>query len=102
MMGKVKGCGNESCEAHQKKKTYKCSETVCSKCGNSLVYVCKDCYTQLPDETDKYCVRCHAKYSDRNHKAKKGLLKVGGVVITFGTIYKVGKNALEFAKKIKG
>ena len=102
-MAKIKGCGNESCEAHEKKITYKESEAFCSKCGSPLVYVCKDCYTQLPDDTEKYCVRCHANHEDRKDKAKKvaaevggGALAVGGVILTFG------KKALEVVKKIKG
>jgi len=57
-MGKIKGCGNETCEAHKKKLIYKESESFCSKCGSPLVYVCKDCYTKLSDDTAKYCVRC--------------------------------------------
>lgn len=98
-MGKIKGCGNESCEAQKKKITYKESETFCSKCGSPLIYVCKDCYTQLPNDTEKYCVRCLAKHEDRKDKAKKfaaGALAVGGVILTYG------KKALDIAKKIKG
>ncbi|KRU25041.1 hypothetical protein VT91_08440 [Clostridium sporogenes] len=102
-MGKIKGCGNESCETHNKKITCKESEAFCSKCGSQLVYVCKDCYTQLPNDSEKYCVRCFAKREDRKHKAKKvaagvggGALAIGGVILTFG------KKALDVAKKIKG
>lgn len=102
-MGKIKGCSNEKCEAHKKKSTYKASETFCSKCGKPLVYVCKDCYTQLSDDYKKYCVRCNAKHEDRKIKAKKvaagagtGALAVGGIVLTFG------KKAFEIVKKIKG
>ena len=102
-MGKIKGCGNELCEAQKKKITYKDSETFCSKCGSLLVYVCKDCYTLLPDDIDKYCVRCLAKHEDRKAKAKKvaagvgsGALAVGGVIFTYG------KKTLDLAKKIKG
>lgn len=95
-MGKIKGCGNESCEAHKKKIAYKKSEKFCSKCENRLVYVCKDCYTQLPNDSDKYCVRCIAKHEDRNDKAKQVVaLAIGGVILTFG------KKALVVAKKIK-
>ncbi|HYE83732.1 MAG TPA: hypothetical protein VEG39_16405 [Clostridia bacterium] len=75
-MRKIKGCGNDSCEAHKKKITYKQSEGFCSKCGSPLAYVCKDCYTQLPDDCERYCVRCLAKRADRKDKAKK---IVGGV-----------------------
>lgn len=98
-MGKIKGCGNESCEAQKKKITYKESETFCSKCGNPLVYVCKNCHTQLPDNDKKYCVRCFAEHKDRKDKAKKivgGALAVGGFILTYG------KKAFDVAKKSKG
>lgn len=97
-MGKIKGCGNESCEAHKKKNTYKESEIFCSKCGSPLVYVCKDCYTQMPDDTEKYCVRCLAKHKDRINKAKN----IGGSVLAFGgVILTYGKKVLDVAKKSK-
>lgn len=99
-MGKIKGCGNESCEAHKKKLTYKESEAFCSKCGNPLVYVCKDCYTQLPDTSDKYCVRCLAKHEDSKDKVKK--VVVGGALAVGGVMFKYGKKALDVAIKIKG
>lgn len=102
-MGKIKGCGKESCEAHKKKITYKNSEAFCSKCGSPLVYVCKDCYTQLPDDTDKYCVRCLAKHEDRKDKTKKVAAGVGGVALAVGgVILTYGKKAFDVAKKIKG
>lgn len=95
-MVKNKGCVNESCEALKKKTTYKDSDAFCPKCGSSLVYVCKKCYTQLPDNVDKLCVRCRAKNDDRNDKAKAIAVKVvGAVILTFG------KKALDGAKKIK-
>lgn len=101
-MGKIKGCSNETCEAHNKKSQYKESETFCSKCGNPLVFVCKGCYTQLSHGNYKYCVRCNAKHEDRKDRAKRivagagaGALAVGGVVLT------IGKKTFEFVKKIK-
>ena len=102
-MGKIKGCGNESCETHKKKITYKESEAFCSKCGSLLVYVCKDCYTQLSDDTEKYCVRCLAKHEDRKDKAKKVAAGAGGGTLAVGGIIKKKKKkALDMAKKIKG
>ena len=102
-MRKIKGCCNESCEAHKKKITYKESEAFCSKCGSPLVYVCKECHTQLSDDAKKYCVRCFAEHEDRKDKAKKvaagvggGALAVGGIILTYG------KKAFDVAKKIKG
>lgn len=102
-MGKIKGCGNESCEAHKKKRTYKESEAFCSKCGRPLVYVCKDCYTQLPVDIYKYCVRCLAKHEDRKDKAKKVAARVGGgALVVGGVMIKYGKKALDVVKKVKG
>ena len=108
-MEKIKGCGNESCEAHQKKLICKESEAFCSKCGRPLVYVCKDCYTQLPPDTDKYCVRCLAKHEDRKDKAKKVAAWVSGTVGTgamaiFGKkVFRIiGKLALDVVKMRKG
>ena len=101
-MRKIKGCGNELCEAHKKKLTSKESETFCSKCGKTLVGVCKDCYTQLSTDADKLCVRCHAKHEDRKDKAMKvaagfgtGALAVGGIIL------KYGKKVLVVATKFK-
>ena len=102
-MKKIKGCGNESCEAHKKKRIYKESEAYCSKCGSPLVYVCKDCYTQLTSNTDKYCLRCLAEHKDRTDKIKKVAAGVGGAALTVGgVIYKYGKKAFDVVKTIKG
>lgn len=102
-MKKNKGCCNESCEAHKKKLIYKETEAFCSKCGRPLVYVCKDCYTQLPADTDKYCVRCFAKYEDRKDKFKKvGAGVGGGALAVGGVMFKYGKKALDLVKIIKG
>lgn len=102
-MEKTKGCGNESCEAHKNKLIYKETEAFCSKCGRPLVYVCKDCFTQLPADTDIYCVRCLAKQQDKKNKLKKVALKFGsGALFAGGVIYKYGKKALDVLKMIKG
>ena len=102
-MGKIKGCGNESCEAHKKKITYKESEVFCSKSGSMLIYVCKDCYTQLSDDAEKYCVRCLAKHEDRKDKVKKVAVGVGeGALVVGGVILTYGKKVLDVAKKIRG
>jgi predicted amidophosphoribosyltransferase len=99
-MGKTKGCGNEACEAHKKKITYKETDGFCSKCGDPLVYVCKDCYTQLPDDTEKYCVRCLAAHEDKTDKARK--VAAGGVLAVGGVMLKFGKNVLDVVKMVKG
>lgn len=96
----IKGCGNESCEAHKRKITYKETETFCSKCGKKLVFVCKDCYTQLPNDEEKYCVRCSAKHEDRKEEAKKVAAGVGvGALAVGGVVLKFGKKALGIVRK---
>ena len=101
-MRMIKGCGNESCVAHKKKITYNETETYCSKCGKSLVFVCKDCYTQLPDDDEKYCVRCNAKHEDRKEEAKKVVAGVGvGALAVGGIILKFGKKTFEIVSKFK-
>lgn len=102
-MRKIKGCGNDSCEAYKKKVTYKEAEALCSECGSSLAYVCKDCYTQLSDDSEKYCARCLAKHKDRKVKNKKVAARVGGGALLFGSVmFKYGKKAFDVVKKFKG
>ncbi len=102
-MRKSKGCANESCEAHKMKIRYKESESFCSKCASPLVYVCKECYTQMPGDTEKFCVRCLAKHKDRIDKAKKVSAKVCvGAVGVGGYIIANGKKILDAVKKVKG
>ena len=101
-MGRIKVCANEPCEAYKKKNAYKDSEVFCSKCGSPLVYVCKDCYTQLPNDTDKYCVRCLAKQDDRKDTAKK-IVGVGfGVIAVASVILDCGTKVYDEVKKTKG
>lgn len=98
-MAKVKGCTNSRCVAHTKKITYKKSEDFCSKCGQPLSFVCKSCYTPI-EESQKLCVMCQAKVDDRNDKIKDGVLKVGGFVLTVGTVaVSKGKDIAKYIPK---
>ncbi len=102
-MAKIKGCSNVSCQTHQKKITYKESEAFCSKCGTPLIYVCKDCYTQLSDGGEKYCVRCRAQHEDRKDKRNKIVVHAGGAILALGTFaLTIGKKALSVVKNLKG
>lgn len=102
-MGKIKGCANESCVANNKKITYKESETFCSRCGNPLFFICKDCHTQLPGDSQKYCVRCLAEHEDRKDKAKKFAAGVGSGVVAIGVgALTFGKKVVNTIKNIKG
>lgn len=100
-MGIVKGCFNKKCVANQKKITYKKADEYCSKCGRKLYYVCrgKECYTQLPDDSEKYCARCLADKQDSKHKALKKAGKIGGVVATIGIVLSTGKGLVKVILK---
>lgn len=80
MMGKVKGCINKECIASQEKTIYKDEYDYCIKCGNKLYYVCKKCYTKLPDDWEKYCVRCIAEKKDKKERVLKTTFGVAGIV----------------------
>lgn len=102
-MGKIKGCSNESCQARQKRITYKESEAFCSRCGTPLIHVCKECYTQLPDGGEKYCVRCRAKHEDGKDKRNKIVVAAGSAILAVGTFALTnGKKAVSFVKNLKG
>ncbi len=98
-MGKIKGCSNESCEAHKKKIAYKEVDLFCPQCGDALAYVCKDCYTQLPNDVTVYCERCLAEHKDRKDRTKK---VVGAAIAVVGVIGICGKKAMEIVKSIRG
>ena len=103
-MGRVKGCVNEKCIAHEKKVLYEETEEYCSKCGVKLEYVCKTkkCYTFLEKSDGKYCIKCQAKKDDRKDDAKKAALKVGGGVLAFGTLAVTkGKDIIKYIPKLK-
>lgn len=104
-MRRVKGCINKACVANQKKITFNESDDYCTKCGNKLYYVCRECYTQLPDDSEKYCVRCLAEKHDRkDHTLKAGgtVLTVGGAVLAVGgAAVRVGKMVIKAISKFK-
>ena len=99
-MGTVKGCINENCIARQKQTRYKTTDEFCSKCGNKLSYVCADCFKQLPDDSQKYCITCAAKRNDKKDAAKNAAAKIGGVVLTVGgAVLSAGKIVADVMKK---
>ena len=98
----MKACVNPECIACQKRKAHKEVESYCSICGHALAYVCKDCFTQLPDGEEKYCVRCKAKREDRADHRKKAIGAVGaGAAAVAAFVATNGKKALEIVKMIK-
>jgi len=91
-MKKAKGCINKKCIANNKKTIYTSEYDFCLKCGNSLHYVCKDCYTELPSDSKKHCIRCIAKNKDVRYRILK---LASGTVMTVGFI---GKKIIDRSK----
>ena len=85
-MSAKKGCINKSCVANKKKTIYKSSDTYCSKCGDKLYFACKKCFTKLPNDKSKLCVRCQAEKEDKKDAGGKKALKIGAAGLgLFGT-----------------
>lgn len=97
-MKAFKGCTNDECIAY-KKVHYKQSDYYCSKCGDSLSYVCADCWHPLEDNHTKYCNDCKKK---RDEKARERKQKVadGGKAFVDGAV-KVGVGAVAIAGALK-
>ncbi|HHX61626.1 MAG TPA: hypothetical protein GX707_13100 [Epulopiscium sp.] len=99
-MRRLKGCSSVKCIANKNKHTFKEANNYCSKCGNTLYYVCKKCHTQLPGDSDKYCVRCSAQKQDK----KESTLKIaGGITMTVVVAAaSTGKKVIKVMSKLKG
>ena len=87
-MDKVKGCVYQSCSAKKNKNKYKETDMYCTKCGQELAFVCPKCYTVLPENSGKYCIRCAEGKKDTKDKTIKiasgvaaGLVAVAGVTL---------------------
>lgn len=75
---RVKGCIDDSCQAHIEKRKYKAEEEFCSKCGKPLVFVCAECHKQIEDEySHRYCMLCEAQKKHHGGKIKHELKKFG-------------------------
>jgi len=96
---RVKGCVNKACIANKKNLIYKESDDFCSKCGSDLSYICKKCHTQLPDNSNKFCIRCSAEIQDQKDRALK---IAGATAMTVGT-FAIGpaKKAIKILAKMK-
>lgn len=94
-----KGCINEKCESRIKKIHYKDSDRFCSKCGNELQYVCSDCWTQLEDNKNRYCIICENKRKDLNEQRIEKVKKGAGAVTAVAA--SVGAAAAAVAKNVK-
>lgn len=86
-MSKIKGCGSSNCIANKKKIKYKNTDEFCSKCGKQLVYVCKKCFTPIPENSKgSYCIRCQAERDDRKDNTLDKAKKIGGGVVGVGAM----------------
>lgn len=94
-----KGCINPSCKAYKKKDSKK-NDNYCKECGEPLQFVCADCWTQLDDDSEKYCILCKNKRKDKADKridaAKATVKKVGDGAAAAVSVVMVAKNAKQF------
>lgn len=93
----IKGCLNEDCIAFQKRINFKANDKFCSKCGQPLFFVCKDCRMKLDNGTKKYCIRCENKHKDDSEQLGKVVLKkIGaGAKVVKDAAIETGKKAEE-------
>ena len=90
-MKALKGCVNETCPASKEKPQKNEDENACcEQCGETLVYVCKRCHTQLPDDSKRYCIRCEAKRADRKDKILDGARHVSEGIAGIGALIILG------------
>ena len=94
-----KGCPNEQCEMHKKKKTRKAIEQYCSICGTQLVYVCAKCFKEIEDKgvEHRVCRHCEAQNNSKTAEfADKGkqVLELGAPAL-LGAVVAVGKETFE-------
>lgn len=98
-MKAFKGCVNENCESRRKKTYYKDSDRYCPKCGQELHYVCADCWTQLDDNRNRYCLICEGNRKDKKDQRVEKIKDGAGIVV--GVAGAVGAAAVAVAKNVK-
>lgn len=74
---KTKGCMNEHCELHIRKKRQKFALETCPLCGEELVEVCRKCFRPIGDEafTTGLCLDCLEESAARREKRREMLLR---------------------------
>ena len=82
----VKGCTNITCGAYHKRIRYKKSDDFCSKCGQPLTYVCKNCFSPVENASDRYCVACSEEMAEKREQMKASAVKAGKVALKAGEI----------------
>lgn len=83
---RIKGCPNPNCEVHRNKAKYQSTDQYCKICGTPLVFVCKRCYAEIPDEgiDIRMCKRCKDYLRSRRkgfQNGAKNLAAIGRDVI---------------------
>ncbi len=83
-----KGCPNEKCEMHKKKKFQSLENDYCPKCGTKLVFVCTKCFRQIEDIDYKHriCNLCEAKEEEKKQNVINGIKKAKGAAVGIGGI----------------
>lgn len=73
---KVRGCPNEQCELHIKKKRQKYETETCPLCGAELIEVCRSCFQPIGDEavTTGLCLACLEKSVERADRRRAALI----------------------------
>lgn len=95
-MKTTRGCVNKECSDCLNRVHYKKDDVYCTKCGEKLHYVCDDCWTQLEDNNEKYCILCKNKRQDKKDEQKEKIKKVGVVAVgVIGSIGAVAKKAVK-------
>lgn len=87
-MSCLKGCINKKCETNKNKQTYPEKFDYCPKCGERLYYVCKECYTQLPDGSKQYCELCWEKKQNAKEKAVDAVAALVDLILNGGAAVK--------------
>ena len=88
---RIKGCPNEACECHMKRK-YKVDDQYCTKCGAPLIFVCAKCFCEIEDLGHKHtiCKACEAKAQERKEHIKDTVKTKGAKAIGVATPIAVG------------
>lgn len=118
-----KGCPNEACDMHTRKKRQNNKVNYCPKCGTKNIYVCPRCFREIEDlgPDHRLCEYCEADEKAKLAKIGDTVKSVGGKVVAgaaaaggiavaaaakageteIGKVAaKVGKGAVEAAVKI--
>lgn len=99
----MKGCTNENCVARKRKIVFRDTDRFCTRCGKPLSYVCRNCWKELPDDTQLYCSECtEKKQNSRNwlDAIAENSKHVGESLTETGK--RVGENLTEAGKRVGG